>query len=78
MKNKSKRKKRENDIANMTRGATVKCIENTGHADKLTPGKTYEVLDERKEHLLIRIKDDRNKECWLPKSHFESLHLRKT
>jgi hypothetical protein len=70
----SKRKQMEKDKTNMTRGATVICTTNVGHTDKLTPNKTYEVLDERKEHLLIRIKDDRDKECWLPKSHFELLH----
>jgi hypothetical protein len=68
-----KRKRHEEDIANMTRGTSIKCIYNNGHIDKLTPGETYEVLDERKEHLLVRIKDDRGKECWLPKSHFELL-----
>tara|TARA_R100000908_G_scaffold59704_1_gene36332 strand:+ start:7615 stop:7728 length:114 start_codon:yes stop_codon:yes gene_type:complete len=31
----------------------------------------YEVLDEQKEQLNIRIKDDRGKIIWLPKSHFE-------
>jgi hypothetical protein len=70
----SKRKQLKNDQINITRGVTVKCTTNVGHTDKLTPDKTYEVLDERKEHLLIRIKDDRGKECWLPKSHFELLH----
>ena len=72
-----KRKRQEKDIANMTRGTSVICLYNDGHTDKLTPGETYEVLDERKEHLLIRIKDDRGKECWLPKSHFELIHVRK-
>jgi hypothetical protein len=72
-----KRKRQEEDIANMTRGTRIKCIYNDGQTDKITPGKTYDVLDERKEHLLVRIKDDRGKECWLPKSHFELLHLRK-
>jgi hypothetical protein len=72
-----KRKRQEKDIADMTMGATIECIYNNGHTDKLTPGETYEVLDERKEHLLLRIKDDRGKECWLPKSHFELLHIRK-
>ena len=66
----AKRKLRDKDIANMTRGLMVKCIENIGHEDKLSQGKIYEVLDEQKEHLNIRIKDDRGKECWLPKSHF--------
>lgn len=66
-----KRKRREMEIANMIAGRRVKCTDNTGHPDKLTPGKVYEVLDEQKQHLNIRIEDDRGKVCWLPKSHFE-------
>lgn len=73
----AKRNQHEKDIANMTTGTQVKCIYNDGHTDKLTTGKTYEVLDERKIHLNIRIRDDRGKVCWLPKSHFELLHIRK-
>lgn len=67
----TKRKQREEEIAGMTWGVRVKCTESYGHEDKLTIGKTYEVLDEQKEHLNIRIRDDRGKVCWLPKSHFE-------
>jgi len=73
----AKKKRRKTDIANMTTGTRVKCIETAGHEDKLTPGKIYEVLDEQEKHLNIRIKDDRGKECWLPKSHFELVHVRK-
>jgi hypothetical protein len=69
----AKRKQREQDQLNMKTGARVLCIDNHGHADKLSPGKVYEVLDERPDDLLIRLKDDRGKICWLPKSHFELL-----
>jgi hypothetical protein len=65
----NKKKQRESDIADMVK--CVKCIENVGHLDKLTIDKTFEVLDERKEHLNIRIEDDRRKVVWMPKSHFD-------
>lgn len=55
----------------MVKGAQVICIDTTGHADKITPGKAYGILDERPNDLLIRIKDDRGKIVWMPKSHFE-------
>ena len=73
----AKRRQREAGIARMTRGAWVKCIENIGHEAQLTPGKTYEVLDERKEHRNIRLRDDRGNVRWYPKSHFELISLRK-
>jgi len=57
----------------MTKGAQVICIEAVGHSDRLTPGKTYDIIDERADDLLIRIKDDRSKTVWLPKSHFEQV-----
>ncbi len=69
----AKRKQREQDQLNMKTGARVLCSDYHGHADKLSPGKVYEVLDERPDDLLIRLKDDRGKICWLPKSHFELL-----
>ncbi|MEX0823017.1 MAG: hypothetical protein WD008_01440, partial [Balneolaceae bacterium] len=55
----------------MKKGGQVICIETVGHSDKLTPGKAYDILDERPDDLLIRIEDDRGKIVWLPKSHFE-------
>lgn len=67
----TKRKKRKEEIANMTKGVCVKCRNNVGHEDKLTAGKEYEALAEQKEHLNIKVRDDRGKVCWLPKSHFE-------
>ena len=69
----AKRKKREQNLMNMKAGVRVLCSDNHGHSDKLTPGNTYDVLNERPDDLLIRIKDDRGKVCWLPKSHFELL-----
>ena len=69
----ARRKKREQNLMNMKEGVKVLCSDNHGHSDKLTPGKAYDVLDERPDDLLIRIKDDRGKVCWLPKSHFELL-----
>lgn len=71
------KKQKESDLTNMTKGASVECIYNDGHINKLTPGKKYTVLEERREHLLIRIKDDRDIECWLPKSHFGLIHTDK-
>lgn len=66
----AERKQRKKDLANMTKGETVLCIDNFGHLEKLTIGKTYRVIDERAKDLLIRLKDERGREVWLPKSHF--------
>ncbi|MEX0772869.1 MAG: UPF0158 family protein [Balneolales bacterium] len=71
------RKQREEGIANMITGTLVKCISNNGHTHQLTINKTYEVFDEQKQHLNIKIKDDRDKRSWLPKSHFELLNRTK-
>jgi hypothetical protein len=68
-----KQKKRKEDLQKMVPGNRVKCSSNSGHENKLTVGKAYKVLDERKEHLNIRLRDDRGKICWFPKSHFELL-----
>lgn len=67
----ARRKRREANLAKMKKGAVVICSDNAGHINQITPGQTYEVLDEQKEHLNLRIKDDRGKIIWLPKSHFE-------
>lgn len=67
----ARRKRIEEGQKRMTKGARVVCIETVGHADKITPGKVYDILDERPDDLLIRIEDDREKIIWLPKSHFE-------
>lgn len=67
----ARRKRREANLAKMKKGAVVICSDNSGHINQITPGQTYEVLDEQKEHLNLRIKDDRGKIIWLPKSHFE-------
>ena len=69
------KQRREMEIANMNQGKLVKCRNNSGHTQQLTVGKKYEVLDEQKEHLNIRIKDDRGKICWLPKSHFKLVNF---
>lgn len=66
-----RRKRREKEMANMVQGTQVRCTQTSGHADKLTIGSIYDVLDDQKQHKNIRIRDDRNKICWLPKSHFE-------
>lgn len=70
-----KKQRRKLEIANMNRGKIVRCRDNSGHIQQITVGKKYEVLDEQKEHLNIRLKDDRGKICWLPKSHFELLNF---
>jgi hypothetical protein len=67
----AKGKQREMDIANMIKGTQVKCIENAGHEERTTLGAIYEVLDEKAEHLNIRLRDDRGMVRWYPKSHFE-------
>jgi len=67
----ARRKRIEEVQKRMTKGAQVVCVKTVGHADKLTPGKVYDILDERPDDLLIRIEDDRGKIVWLPKSHFE-------
>lgn len=66
-----KNKAREKEIAKMTKGKRVTCIRTDGHEEKITPGNEYDILDEQRQHLNIRITDDRGKECWLPKSHFK-------
>lgn len=67
----ARRKRIEEGQKGMTKGAQVVCVETVGHADKITPGTAYDILDERPDDLLIRIEDDRGKIVWLPKSHFE-------
>lgn len=69
--NQARRKRIEEGQRWMIKGAQVVCITTHGHADKITPGKAYIILDERPDDLLIRIEDDRKKTVWLPKSHFE-------
>lgn len=69
--NQARRKRIKEGQRRMTKEAQVVCIDTYGHADKLTPGIAYYILDERPDDLLIRIKDDRGKVVWLPKSHFE-------
>ncbi len=67
----ARRKRIENAKKAMKKGAQVVCSDIHGHADKITPDKTYDILDERPDDQLIRIKDDRGKIVWLPKSHFD-------
>jgi len=67
----ARRKRIEKGQQGMKKGGQVVCVETVGHADKITPGKAYDILDERASDLLIRIEDDRGKTVWLPKSHFE-------
>jgi len=67
----ARRKRIEEGQKMMKKGRRVVGVETVGHADKITPGKTYDILDERPDDLLIRIEDDRGKIVWLPKSHFE-------
>lgn len=67
----AKREKHLEEIPKMITGAVVRCIDDHGFQDKLTVGQTYEVLDEQKQHLNIRIQHDQGKINWLPKSHFE-------
>lgn len=65
-----KRKKREEEISRMVEGTTVICKDNLSHEDKLTSHKTYKVLKERPDDLLVRIRDDRGKLIWMQKSYF--------
>lgn len=67
----ARRKRIEEGQKMMKKGGRVVCGETVGHADKISPGKTYDILDERPADRLIRIKDDRGKTVWLQKSHFE-------
>lgn len=67
----ARRKRIEEGQKGMKKGAQVICVDTYGHADKITPGTAYDILDERPDDLLIRIEDDRGKIVWLPKSHFE-------
>lgn len=70
-KNLASRKRREANLQKMVKGATVICSGNSGHVEQVTPGKTYEVLDEQQQQLNIRIRDDRDRLIWIPKAHFE-------
>ncbi len=65
------RKRIEEGQKGMKKEAQVVCVETVGHVDKITPGKAYDIIDERPDDLLIRIEDDRGKTVWLPKSHFD-------
>ncbi len=47
----------------MTKDILIKCKETIGHKDKLTRSKKYKVLNEWKEYLNLRIKDDRGIMC---------------
>ncbi|MGM0458423.1 MAG: UPF0158 family protein [Bacteroidota bacterium] len=67
----ARRKRIEEGQQGMKKGGQIVCVETIGHANKITPGKAYDILDERPDDLLIRIEDDRGKTVWLPKSHFE-------
>jgi len=67
----AKNKQREEDQANMKKGARVRCRDNAGHNGQVTVGDIYDVLDDRDMQIEIRIKDDRGKIIWIPKSHFE-------
>ncbi|MBN2614031.1 MAG: hypothetical protein JXB00_20915 [Bacteroidales bacterium] len=71
------KRKREADLTKMNTGAMVRCTYNSGHEGKITPGRIYEILEERNENLLIKIKDNNGNNKWYPKSHFELLPLRK-
>ncbi|CAN5316188.1 hypothetical protein BH23BAC3_BH23BAC3_35700 [soil metagenome] len=55
----------------MNKDKQVVCTDTHGHPNKITEGKTYDILDERPDDLLIRIEDDRGKIVWMPKSHFD-------
>jgi hypothetical protein len=70
-----KRKRRQKEIAAMTKGTQVKCIKNLSHKDRLTVGKKYEALDEQKQNKNIRVKDDRGKLVFLSKTYFEPANL---
>lgn len=67
----ARQKRRKANLTKMKKGAVVICSGNGGHTGQVTPGKTYEVLEERRENQNIRINDDRGELIWLPKSHFE-------
>jgi len=67
----ARRKRIENARKAMKKGEQVVCSAAHAHADKITPGKTYDILDERPHDQLIRIKDDRGKIIWLTKNHFD-------
>lgn len=67
----ARQKRRKANLTKMKKGAVVICSGNGGHTGQVTPGKTYEVLEERRENQNIRINDDRGELIWIPKSHFE-------
>ncbi len=66
----ARHKQIKQDVANMKQGVVVRCQDNTGHAGRLAEGKTYKVIDERPEQLLIRIQNDQDSIKWFPKAHF--------
>lgn len=67
----ARQKRRKVNLTKMKKGAVVICSGNGGHTGQVTPGKTYEVLEEQQQNQNIRINDDRGKLIWIPKSHFE-------
>jgi hypothetical protein len=71
-----KRKQREKEIEAMTEGTQLKCIQNQSHKNKLTIGKIYKVREEQKQHKNVRVRDDRGKLVFMPKSYFELTNLR--
>ncbi len=66
-----KRKQREMEMRNMTKGRSVRCTQIVGHVNKLTEGQVYEILAEQEGHPNIRLEDDNGEKQWYPKSHFE-------
>lgn len=66
-----KKKQREMEMRNMTKGRSVRCTQIVGHANKLTEGKVYEILAEQENHPNIQLVDDNDEKQWYPKSHFE-------
>lgn len=65
------RKQREKNISLMQVGSLIQCIDNKGHTGRITVGHQYKVVDEKPQHLMIRIRNDENKLKWYPKAHFE-------
>lgn len=69
-----KRNRRNMELINIKKGRYVTCRKISGHENKLTVGKKYEILEEQEQQPNIKINDDRGKTSWLPKNHFELIN----
>ncbi|MFB6355349.1 MAG: UPF0158 family protein [bacterium] len=64
------RKQRQQDLEEMGQGDTVECRDPAGYSG-LSEGTRYDVVGERPDDNLIRIRDDSENRSWYPKNQFD-------